>query len=74
MHEMVIRRGTVIDGSGAEARIADVAIDDGRITAIEPDAGLARRDILMGSPRKRASGPSIRLSKSLISLCRFAAN
>ncbi len=33
-HDLVIRGGTVVDGTGAESRTADVAIDDGRITAV----------------------------------------
>jgi N-acyl-D-aspartate/D-glutamate deacylase len=34
MHELVIRGGTVVDGTGAPALTADVAVDDGRITAV----------------------------------------
>ena len=34
MHDLVIRGGTVVDGTGAPARTADVAIDDGRIIAV----------------------------------------
>lgn len=34
MHELVIRGGTVVDGTGADAREADVAIDDGRIVEV----------------------------------------
>lgn len=33
-HETIISGGTVIDGTGAEARKADVAIDNGRISSI----------------------------------------
>src|SRR5436190_14560006 len=33
-HDLVIRGGTVIDGTGAPARSADVAVDDGRVTAV----------------------------------------
>ena len=45
MHDLVIRNGMVIDGSGSPARRADVAIDGETITAIGdvPDAG--RREI-----------------------------
>ena len=32
MHDLVIRGGTVVDGTGAPARTADVAIDHGRVT------------------------------------------
>jgi N-acyl-D-aspartate/D-glutamate deacylase len=35
--EIVIRGGTVLDGTGAPGRAADVAIADGVITEIEPD-------------------------------------
>ena len=45
MHDLVIRNGTVIDGTGAPRRQADVAITEGLITALEPKAGAARRDI-----------------------------
>jgi N-acyl-D-aspartate/D-glutamate deacylase len=34
MNEIVIRGGTVVDGTGAPGRLADVAIRDGRIAAI----------------------------------------
>ena len=45
MHDLVFRHGTVIDGTGIPGRRADVAIDDGLITAVEPRIGTARRDI-----------------------------
>ena len=34
MHDLVIRNGTVIDGLGGRPVIADVAVDDGTITAV----------------------------------------
>jgi N-acyl-D-amino-acid deacylase len=34
MHDVVIRAGTVVDGTGAPRRTADVAVDDGVITAV----------------------------------------
>ena len=34
MHELVIRGGTVVDGTGAAPRVADVAIDNGVVTAV----------------------------------------
>ncbi|MBV9284061.1 MAG: amidohydrolase family protein, partial [Acidimicrobiia bacterium] len=37
MPELVIRGGTVYDGTGNEGRRADVAIDNGLITGIGPD-------------------------------------
>ena len=33
-HDLVVRGGTVVDGTGTPGRLADVAIDDGRITAV----------------------------------------
>ena len=34
MHDVVIRGGTVVDGTGAPPKTADVAVDDGVITAV----------------------------------------
>lgn len=45
MHDLVIRNGTVVDGTGREPHIADVAVDNGRITAVEKGAGAGRREI-----------------------------
>ncbi len=44
-HELVIRGGTVVDGTGAPARTADVAIDGGTITEVGRSAGTATRVI-----------------------------
>ncbi|HEY8525082.1 MAG TPA: amidohydrolase family protein [Acidimicrobiales bacterium] len=43
MHDLVVRGGTVVDGTGTPARTADVAIDGGRITAVGRLAGEAAR-------------------------------
>ena len=45
MHDLVIRRGTVVDGTGAPRREVDIAIDEGLITSLEPKAGRARREL-----------------------------
>jgi N-acyl-D-aspartate/D-glutamate deacylase len=43
MHDLVIRGGSVVDGTGAPARTADVAVDGDRIAAIGDDVGAGRR-------------------------------
>ena len=45
MHDLVIRNAIVIDGTGADRRIADVAIDGETITAVAPNLGPAKREI-----------------------------
>src|SRR5690349_20713972 len=44
-HDLVIRGGSVVDGTGAPARTADVAVDAGRITAVGRVAERGRREI-----------------------------
>ena len=44
-HDLVIRGGTVVDGTGAAATTADVAIDDGLVTEVGAIHGSARREI-----------------------------
>jgi len=45
-YDVIVRGGTVFDGSGAEGRVADVAMRDGRIVAIAPRiAGTAATEI-----------------------------
>jgi N-acyl-D-aspartate/D-glutamate deacylase len=48
MFDLVIRNGTVIDGSGAPRRIADVAVQDGKIAAVGRKLGAGRREIDAG--------------------------
>ena len=45
MHDFVIRGGTVVDGTGAPARTADVAIDDGVVVEVGRVDGRARREL-----------------------------
>ncbi len=45
MHDLVIRGGTVVDGSGSPAFVADVAIDGDRIVAVGPNLGQGRDEI-----------------------------
>src|SRR5580698_3838579 len=45
MHDIVIRNGKIVDGTGAPAFIGDIAIDNGVITSVGGKAGAARREI-----------------------------
>jgi adenine deaminase len=45
MHDLVIRGGTVADGTGAAARRADLAVDDGVIVAVGAVEARGRRTI-----------------------------
>ncbi|MET1040996.1 MAG: amidohydrolase family protein [Acidimicrobiales bacterium] len=44
-HDLVVRGGTVVDGTGAKRRAADVAVDDRRITAVGDVAGGGREEL-----------------------------
>lgn len=44
-HDLVVKNGTVVDGTGAAPVRADVAIKDGRIAAVGTDLGAADREI-----------------------------
>ncbi len=45
MTDLVVRNGMVVDGTGAPARRADVAVQDGIITDVGTDIGRGRREI-----------------------------
>ncbi|MGH7932846.1 MAG: amidohydrolase family protein, partial [Candidatus Binataceae bacterium] len=45
MHDVVLRNGKIVDGTGAPARIGDVAIDSGIISSAGGRAGAGRREI-----------------------------
>jgi len=45
MHDTVIRGGTLVDGTGKQAFIGDVAIDGNRITEVGGKAGPGKREI-----------------------------
>ena len=45
MQDLVVRGGTVVDGTGADARTADVAISDSVVTAVGRVDGTATRTI-----------------------------
>ena len=48
MHDLVIRNGLIVDGSGLPARRGDVAIKDGRIVSVGGHAGEASRELDAG--------------------------
>ena len=45
MHDLVIRGGTVVDGTGALPRAGDVAVDGGKISAVGANLGPGKREI-----------------------------
>jgi N-acyl-D-aspartate/D-glutamate deacylase len=45
MHDLVIRGGTIVDGTGEASFTGDVAVDGAKITAVGGRAGPSRRDI-----------------------------
>ena len=48
MHDLVIRNGTLVDGSGGPVRApgtADIAVDADRISAVGPEVGPGRREV-----------------------------
>src|SRR6266545_3088685 len=45
MHDLVIRDGVIVDGTGAPGRAGDLAIDGGRLVQVGGKAGPAKREI-----------------------------
>ncbi|MBM3661717.1 MAG: amidohydrolase family protein [Actinobacteria bacterium] len=45
MHDLVVRGGLVVDGTGAPARHADVAVTDGIVVEVGPEVGRGRQEI-----------------------------
>ncbi len=45
MHDVVIRGGTIVDGTGADRYTGDVAIDDGRLAQVGGKAGPGKREV-----------------------------
>lgn len=45
MHDLIVRNATVVDGTGADRRHADIAIKDGLISAVGQVDGTAEREI-----------------------------
>ena len=55
MHDIVIRGGTIVDGTGEPAFTGDVAIAGGRIAAVGGKAGPARTPRASGGRCQRRS-------------------
>jgi N-acyl-D-amino-acid deacylase len=45
MHDLVIRNGTIVDGTGVSGFTGDLAIDGGKIASVGGKAGAGRREI-----------------------------
>ena len=48
MHDLVIRNGKIVDGTGQPARSGDIAIDGGVIASVGGKAGAGRRELDAG--------------------------
>ena len=46
MYDLIIRNGTVVDGTRAPAYQADVCVKDGRIAAIAPDVQAEAKQVV----------------------------
>ncbi len=51
MYDLIIRGGTVVDGTGAPQRIADVAVNDGKIVAVAPSIAGEAREVIDATGR-----------------------
>ena len=45
MHDLVIRGGTIVDGSGNPKYTGDIAIDGNKLTQVGGKAGAAKEEI-----------------------------
>ncbi|MDG2308016.1 MAG: amidohydrolase family protein [Candidatus Binatia bacterium] len=45
MHDLIIRNGTIVDGTGRERFSGDIAIDDGTLTEVGEVSGKGRREL-----------------------------
>ena len=46
MHDLVIRNANIVDGTGRDATVGDVAVEGDRIVSVGRGAGRGRREIL----------------------------
>jgi N-acyl-D-aspartate/D-glutamate deacylase len=49
--DLIVRGGTVVDGTGGPGRVADVGVVDGRIAAVEPSLGTEAGEVLDATGR-----------------------
>ena len=56
-HDLVIRSGTIVDGTGADSFTGDLAIDEGVITQVGGDVGQGSRGKGSRGRRGRGEGP-----------------
>jgi len=45
MHDLIIRNGTIIDGTGNPRFVGDIAVDDGKITSVGKIGGVAKEEL-----------------------------
>ena len=45
MHDLIIRAGTLVDGTGSPPTEADVAVSNGKVTEVGRISGRARREV-----------------------------
>ena len=45
MHDLLLRNGTILDGTGAQGQSLDIAVKDGRIAAVGANLGPAQTTI-----------------------------
>ena len=58
MHDLLVKNGTIVDGTGADGFIGDVAVSSGRMTAIGQVDGHAQELLVIGA-RLIMAGPSL---------------
>ena len=64
MHDLIIRGGTVVDGTGSAGRTADVAITGGVVTDVGKVDGAAKREILPGVEHRQSRSLNNRCENS----------
>ena len=63
-YDLVVRAGTVVDGSGGDPFLADVAVIGGRIAEVGNVRGSGARDLGGGRSSRRRRSPGRRRARS----------